>query len=77
MALSSAPDTLARCFFRGLPTNPPFRALFAALDDSGASAAAADASGGVVEGFDDGWVSPDAEVSVAFPLLLDKDAAEC
>lgn len=75
---SSAPDTLARCFFSGLPINAPFRAPLIALDDSSPLVRLEDASGGVVDRLDDGWVSPEAGVFVVSPLLLeDKDAAEC
>lgn len=75
---SSAPDTLARCFFSGLPINEPFSAPLIALDDSSLLVRLEDASGGVVDRLDDGWVSPEAGVFVVSPLLLeDKDAAEC
>ena len=79
IASSSAPDTLARCFFNGLPRNPPpFRAPLIALDDS-RPLVREDDSGGVVDRFDGcGWVSPEGGVFVASPLLLeDSEAAEC
>lgn len=79
MAFSSAPDTLARCFFRGLPAVSPFAAFIAGLNRSDAEVAVADAVGGLVDKLDeDCLVSPEAEVSVASALLLpDKEAAEC
>lgn len=78
IASSSAPDTLARCFFNGLPTNAPFRAPLIAFDDSSPLILAEDASGGVVDRLDDGRVLPEAGAFAASLLLLeDKDAAEC
>lgn len=76
MAFSSAPDTLARCFFRGLPAVSPFSALIAGLDESGAPATGAFVVGADASD-DDCAVSPGG-VFVA-PTLLpeDRDAAEC
>lgn len=52
MASSSAPDTLARCFFNGLPKNPPpFKAPLIDRDDSRPLVREED-SGGVVDRFD-------------------------
>lgn len=78
MAFSSAPDKLARCFFRGLPADVPFSAPIACLDES-ASVAAADAFGVTADAFDDDCAaSPEAGVFVESALLSeDKDAAEC
>ena len=79
MAFSSAPDTLARCFFRGLPAVSPFAAFIAGLNRSDAEVAVADAVGGLVDKLDEGCLaSPEAEVFAASALVLpDKEAAEC
>lgn len=61
MALSSACDTLARCFFRGLPTAPPFSASPIDFNEPpGPAGGAAVVVGGVVEIPDVVGVSPGA-----------------
>lgn len=78
MAFSSAPDTLARCFFRGLPAVSPFAAFIAGLNRSDAEVAVADAVGLVDKLDEDCLASPEAEVFAASALVLpDKEAAEC
>lgn len=76
--LSSEPETLARCFLRGLPTNISFNDSLSALF-SDAPTGAANALGGVVailEGATTG-VLPEAGLAVESPLFGIRESEEC
>lgn len=74
-AFSSAVETLALCFFSGLPTNPS-GPLMVGIGCSGAAELAA-AFGGVMDRSGAGGVVPEAGVSVDSAPLPLKGSAEC